>query len=63
MSSVDKIIQTFEGLGEGDREATMKTLSTMMRAESQSQPAKRKVNGFMGFRGIFECIYVFRHIC
>jgi hypothetical protein len=54
MSGVNQIIQTFEGLGEGDRETTMKALSTMMRAESQRQPAKKKVNGFMGFRGTFD---------
>ena len=51
MSGINQIIQTFEGLGEGDREATMKALSTMMGVENQRQPAKKKVNGFMGYRG------------
>jgi hypothetical protein len=51
MSGINQIIQTFEGLGDGDREATLKALSTMMRLENQRQPAKKKVNGFMGYRG------------
>ncbi len=51
MSGVNQILQTFKGLGDGDREATMKALSTMMRVENQQQPPKKKVNGFMGYRG------------
>lgn len=51
MSGVNQILQTFEGLGDGDREATMKALSTMMRVENQRQPTKKNVNGFMGYRG------------
>lgn len=51
MIGINKILETFEGLAEGDREMTMKALSTIMRAENQRQPAKKKVNGFMGYRG------------
>jgi len=51
MSGINHILQTFEGLGEGDRETTMKALSTMMRVENERQSPKKKVNGFMGYRG------------
>jgi hypothetical protein len=51
MADINQIIQTFKGITEGDRETTMKALSTMMRTENQRQPAKKKVNGFMGYRG------------
>lgn len=51
MAGMNEIIRTFEALGDGDREATMKALSTIMRVENGLQPAKKKVNGFMGYRG------------
>lgn len=54
MAGVNQIIETFEGLPPGDRETTMKALSTMMRTENQRQPAKKKVNGFMGYRGTLD---------
>ncbi|KAK4125089.1 hypothetical protein N657DRAFT_643899 [Parathielavia appendiculata] len=57
MSGINQIIQTFEGLGEGDRETTMKALSTMMRVENQRQPAKKKVNGFMGYRAYYSSLF------
>ncbi|KAK4102750.1 hypothetical protein N658DRAFT_494787 [Parathielavia hyrcaniae] len=57
MAGVNQIIQTFEGLGEGDRETTMKALSTMMRDENQRQPAKKKVNGFMGYRAYYSSLF------
>ncbi|GAB1312018.1 Synaptic functional regulator fmr1 [Madurella fahalii] len=57
MSGINHIIQTFEGLGEDDRETTMKALATMMRVESQPQPAKRRVNGFMGFRAYYSSLF------
>lgn len=50
MAGINQIIQTFKSLTEGDRETTMKALSTMMRTENQRQPAKKKVNGFIGYR-------------
>ncbi|KAL2150018.1 hypothetical protein VTH82DRAFT_7694 [Thermothelomyces myriococcoides] len=50
MSGINQILKTFESLAEDDRETTMRALSTIMRAESQRQPAKKKVNGFMGYR-------------
>lgn len=59
MSGVNQIIQTFEGLGEGDRETTMKALSTMMRVETPRQSTKKKVNGFMGYRGKFDHFVLF----
>ncbi len=51
MSGINHILQTFEGLGDGDRETTMKALSTMMRVDTERQSPKKKVNGFMGYRG------------
>lgn len=59
MSGVNQIIRAFEGLGEGERETTMKALSTMMRVENQRQPTKKKVNGFMGYRGEWVAIFHF----
>lgn len=58
MAGINEIIRTFEALGDGDREATMKALSTMMRVENGSQPAKKKVNGFMGYRGEYGMPYI-----
>ena len=54
MAGINQIIETFEGLPAGDRETTMQALSTMMRAKNQRQPAKKKVNGFMGYRGTLD---------
>jgi hypothetical protein len=51
MSGVNQIIQTFEGLGNDDRETAMQALTTMMQSENQRSSTKKKVNGFMGFRG------------
>jgi hypothetical protein len=57
-SSINQIIQSFEGLGENDREATMKALSTLMGVDNQgTKQAKKKVNGFMGYRGMSESLY------
>lgn len=50
MAGINSILQTFEGLGEGDRAETIKVLSDMMREGTPRQPAKKKVNGFMGYR-------------
>lgn len=58
MSGVDQIVKTFANLGEGDREAAMKAFLAMMPVsnETVAEPvrkapaAKKKVNGFMGFR-------------
>ncbi|KAL2136848.1 hypothetical protein VTI74DRAFT_1062 [Chaetomium olivicolor] len=57
MSGINQIIETFEGLGEGDRETTMKALSTIMRVPTQKQPAKKKVNGFMGYRAYYSSLF------
>ncbi|KAK4154861.1 mating-type protein MAT alpha 1-domain-containing protein [Chaetomidium leptoderma] len=57
MSGINQILQTFERLGEGDRETTMQALSTMMRVENQRQPAKKKVNGFMGYRAYYSSLF------
>ncbi|KAL2144463.1 hypothetical protein VTI28DRAFT_9111 [Corynascus sepedonium] len=57
MTGINKILETFEGLAEGDREMTMKALSTIMRAENQRQPAKKKVNGFMGYRAYYSSLF------
>ncbi|EAQ89967.1 hypothetical protein CHGG_06586 [Chaetomium globosum CBS 148.51] len=57
MAGVNQIIETFEGLPPGDRETTMKALSTMMRTENQRQPAKKKVNGFMGYRAYYSSLF------
>ncbi|KAH6641098.1 mating-type protein MAT alpha 1-domain-containing protein [Chaetomium tenue] len=57
MAGINQIIQTFKGLTEGDRETAMKALSTMMRTENQRQPAKKKVNGFMGYRAYYSGLF------
>ncbi|KAK3695533.1 mating-type protein MAT alpha 1-domain-containing protein [Podospora appendiculata] len=55
--SMDQILQTFARLGEGDRESTMKSLSTMMRDRNHRPPAKKKVNGFIGYRAYYSALF------
>ncbi|KAK4117604.1 hypothetical protein N656DRAFT_699532 [Canariomyces notabilis] len=57
MSGVNQIIQTFEGLGNGDRETAMRALTTMMQSENQRSSTKKKVNGFMGFRAYYSALF------
>ncbi|KAK3336971.1 putative mat-A1 protein [Cercophora scortea] len=54
---MDQILQTFASLGQGDRESTMKSLSTMMSNRNHRQPAKKKVNGFMGYRAYYSALF------
>ncbi|KAK4674443.1 Fertilization Minus Regulator mating type protein MAT1-1-1 [Podospora pseudopauciseta] len=57
MAGINSILQTFEGLGEGDRAETIKVLSDMMREGTPRQPAKKKVNGFMGYRSYYSSMF------
>nr|AAN77071.1 mating type protein A-1 [Sordaria sclerogenia] len=58
MSGVDQIVKTFANLGEGDREAAMKAFLAMMpRNCRRTCPAKKKVNGFMGFRSYYSPLF------
>nr|CCD57798.1 putative mat-A1 protein [Neurospora sublineolata] len=59
MSGVDQIVKTFADLAEGDREAAMRAFSMMMRTEPvrQTPAAKKKVNGFMGFRSYYSPLF------
>ncbi|KAK4160338.1 Mat sexual cell fertilization-promoting factor [Cladorrhinum sp. PSN259] len=57
MSGVNKILETFEGMGDGDRAETMKVLSDMMRDTPPRQTPKKKVNGFMGYRAYYSSLF------
>ncbi|KAK4233449.1 mating-type protein MAT alpha 1-domain-containing protein [Achaetomium macrosporum] len=57
MSSINQIIRAFEGLPEGDRETAMKALSTMVGVVPAQQAAKKKVNGFMGYRAYYSSLF------
>jgi hypothetical protein len=48
---MDQILAIFATMGGDEREKTMRALASMMREDSQPQPTKKKVNGFMGYRG------------
>lgn len=49
MSGMNEIVQHFADLGDGDRETTLKALSSIMRDDKPETP-KKKVNGFIGYR-------------
>ncbi|KAK3996940.1 Mat sexual cell fertilization-promoting factor [Cladorrhinum sp. PSN332] len=57
MSGVNQIVETFEGLGDGDRAEAMKVLSGMMRDTPPRQAPKKKVNGFMGYRAYYSSLF------
>nr|O13595.1 RecName: Full=Mating type protein mtA-1 [Sordaria equina]CAA75439.1 mating type protein [Sordaria equina] len=65
MSGVDQIVKKFANLGEGDREAAMKAFLAMMPVSNEpvAEPvrkaptAKKKVNGFMGFRSNYSPLF------
>ena len=46
---MNEIVQHFADLGDGDRETTLKALSSIMRDDKPEAP-KKKVNGFIGYR-------------
>ncbi|KAK0612682.1 mating-type protein MAT alpha 1-domain-containing protein [Bombardia bombarda] len=55
MSAVDRILRTFASLKEGERDIAMKALSDIMREGGQQ--AKKKVNGFMGYRSYYSALF------
>ncbi|KAK1758388.1 mating-type protein MAT alpha 1-domain-containing protein [Echria macrotheca] len=54
---MNQIMQNFATLDDGDRQTTMKALSTMMRDEKQVQSPKKKVNGFIGYRSYYSALF------
>ncbi|KAK3944015.1 mating-type protein MAT alpha 1-domain-containing protein [Diplogelasinospora grovesii] len=57
MSGVNQILQNFAELEGQERETTMKALSTMMGETDRQQPAKKKVNAFIGFRAYYSALF------
>ncbi|KAK4170632.1 Mat sexual cell fertilization-promoting factor [Triangularia setosa] len=57
MAGIHSIMQTFSALDEGDRAETIKALSDMMRSGTPRQSAKKKVNGFMGYRSYYSSMF------
>ncbi|KAK1826506.1 mating-type protein MAT alpha 1-domain-containing protein [Podospora conica] len=56
MPGMNEIVQHFADLGDGDRETTLKALSSIMRDDKPETP-KKKVNGFIGYRSYYSALF------